>query len=39
MQLNTWKYFPFSKIFLHENILHLENILHIAKRSLSRKDL
>ena len=35
MQPNTWKYFPFSKIFSPENILHLKNILRSTKRSLS----
>jgi len=39
MQSNTWKYFPFLQIFLPENILHLENNLHVAKRSLSDPDL
>ena len=34
MQPNTWKYFPFPNPFSSENILHLENILHVAKHSL-----
>ena len=34
-QPNTWKYFPFPKIFSFENILHSENILHPTKRSLN----
>ena len=34
MQPNNWKYFPFPKIFSLENILHSENILHVAKCSL-----
>ena len=35
MQPNTWKYFPFLKIFSFENILHSENIVHPTKRSLN----
>ena len=35
MQPNTWKFFPFWKIFSPKNILHLVNILHIAKCNLS----
>ena len=37
MQSNTWKYFPFPKIFSLENILYLKNILHVAKHSLNKK--
>ena len=37
MQPNIWKYFPFPKIFSPKNILHLENILHSTKCSLTKK--
>ena len=35
MQPNTRKYFPFSKVFSPENILHSKNNLHVAKHSLN----
>ena len=37
MPPNTLKYFLFQKIFLPENILHLENVLHRTKNSQNDK--